>query len=76
MFVNQSWLKPALSVLTIMGLGSLYFNLYNEHQFVATCQAQLGQLHLIETQSAQTEIQLDAAEARLDAAETQLDRAK
>ncbi len=76
MSVNQTWFKPALTALWIVAVAGLYFNLYDKRQFVASCQAQLNQLHLIDVQTTQTETQLDDSEARLDAAEAQLDRAK
>ena len=76
MLVDRPWFKPALAAIWIVALGSLYSSLYAKYQFVAACQAKLGELQLMETQVAQTETQLDASEARLDAAEAQLDNAK
>lgn len=75
MFADKPWLKRALSAVWIVSLGTLSFNLYNKHQLVAACHAQLSQLALMEAQTRQTEAQLDASEARLDAAEAQLDKA-
>jgi hypothetical protein len=74
--VVKPWFKVPMSALWIVCLGSLSFILYGKYQFVASCQAQLGQMQLAETQNAQTEAQLDAVEATLDAAEAQLDKAR
>ncbi len=76
MSINQTWVKPAVAALWIVCLGSLYYTLYNKYQFVAGCQARLGQLQLLEIQTAQTETQLDASDARLDAAEAELNNAR
>jgi hypothetical protein len=69
MFAKSSRLWIAILVIQVLAMGSLSYSLYQKHDTLTVCQANLDSLRQTEAQVSANEARLERWEAGLDAAE-------